>query len=242
MNPVILNQQHHHVLFDSDSLNGIVPQWFTPEYWQGQAHIQAVSTGRGRAWFIESAAESMVLRHYQRGGIVAGLLGDRYLWLGLSRTRAWREWRLMAQLFERGLPVPRPLAAHVVRHGPFYRADLLTQTIANSQSLSHRLRLASLEPGVWMTIGQVVRHFHAANVYHADLNAHNILLDEAQRIYLIDFDKGKLMDRATDAGLWQQANLQRLLRSLHKLRQQDSALHFSDSDWQAFLRGYTDQG
>jgi 3-deoxy-D-manno-octulosonic acid kinase len=239
MNPTSLNQHQHHILFDSDSLSGIVPQWFTPEYWQGQAKVRAVSSGRGRAWFIDGEAQSMVLRHYQRGGAIAALLGDRYLWQGLSRTRAWREWQLLAELYEEGLPVPQPLAAHVIHNGLFYRADLLTRTIANSQSLSARLGQQSLEPALWQAIGQLIRRFHAARVYHADLNAHNILLDTAQRIYLIDFDKGKIMSPIANSSIWQRANLQRLQRSLHKLRMQQSPFHFAESDWQAFMRGYT---
>ena len=241
MNPTILNQHQHHILFDSDSLNQIVPQWFTPEYWQGQAQVQAVTGGRGRAWFIDGEAQSMVLRHYQRGGAIAGLLGDRYLWQGLSRTRAWREWQLLATLYQQGLPVPQPLAAHVIQSGLFYRADLLTRTIANSESLSARLRREPLEPSIWRAIGQMLRRFHAARVFHADLNAHNILLQGTQGIYLIDFDKGKIMPPVAVANTWQQANLQRLQRSLHKLRLQQPAFYFADSDWQALMLGYRGQ-
>ena len=240
MNPTFLNQHQHHILFDSDSLNQIVPQWFTPEYWQGQAQVQAVTAGRGRAWFIDGEMQSMVLRHYQRGGAIAGLLGDRYLWQGLSRTRAWREWRLLAELYLQGLPVPQPLAAHVIHHGLFYRADLLTRTIANSESLSSRLRRQPLEPSIWQATGQLIRRFHTARVFHADLNAHNILLQGSQGIYLIDFDKGKIMPPVVGARSWQQANLQRLQRSLYKLRLQLSDFHFSESDWQAFMQGYSD--
>jgi 3-deoxy-D-manno-octulosonic acid kinase len=238
MNPTILNQQQHHILFDSDSLSQIVPQWFTPEYWQSRARLQTVTAGRGRAWFIEDDAQSMVLRHYQRGGAVAGLLGDKYLWPGLSNTRAWREWRLLAELFTQGLPVPQPLAAHVLHSGLFYRADLLTRTIANSQSLSVRLQQQPLPASMWQAIGKLIRRFHLARVYHADLNAHNILLDKTQAIYLIDFDKGKIMRPTADASSWQQANLQRLKRSLNKLCAQQSSFQYTEPDWDALMHGY----
>ena len=137
--------------------------------------------------------------------------------------------------------VPQPLAAHVIQYGLFYRADLLTRTIANSESLSARLRREPLEPSIWRAIGQVLRRFHAARVFHADLNAHNILLQGTQGIYLIDFDKGKIMPPVAVANTWQQANLQRLQRSLHKLRLQQPAFHFADSDWQALMLGYRGQ-
>lgn len=197
-----------------------------------------MSAGRGRAWFIEDDAQSMVLRHYQRGGALAGLLGDKYLWPGLSNTRAWREWRLLAELFAQGLPVPQPLAAHVLHNGLFYRADLLTRTIADSQSLSVRLQQQPLQASMWRAIGKLIRRFHLAGVYHADLNAHNILLDKAQAIYLIDFDKGKIMRPTADTSSWQQANLQRLQRSLNKLYAQQSSFEYTESDWDALMHGY----
>ena len=70
--------------------------------------------GRGTVWFVRQAACEWVLRHYRRGGWLGPWLGDRYLWLGPGRTRAAREWRLLAVLYGRGLPVPRPVAARIL--------------------------------------------------------------------------------------------------------------------------------
>lgn len=238
MNPASLNEQQHHILFDQDVVAHIVPQWFTIEYWQGQAETTAVSNGRGKAWFIDTKAQSMVLRHYQRGGAVARLLGDKYLWQGLANTRAWREWRLLAELSQQGLPVPQPIAAHVVRSGIFYRADLLTRKISNAQSLSDRLHEQPLDSIVWQDLGKLIRRFHNARVYHADLNAHNILIDQIQKLYVIDYDKGKIMSAAHDNRHWQQANLQRLLRSLNKLCNKSTGFHFTLQNWQTLMASY----
>ena len=238
MNPASLSEQQHHILFDSDVISQIVPQWFTIEYWQDRAQIQPAARGRGRAWFIDTPEHSMVLRHYQRGGAMAALLGDKYLWHGLSNTRAWCEWHLLADLWRLGLPVPQPLAAHVVRTGLYYRADLLTSRIADTQSLSDYLLQEPLAQTGWQAMGKVIRRFHQANVNHADLNAHNILLDKSQGIYLIDFDKGQRMRDSGGVAQWQQANLQRLQRSLNKLRFEDPGFHFRDSDWQLLMDVY----
>ena len=59
----------------------------------------------------------------------------------------------------------------------------------------------------------MLARFHRAGLDHADLNAHNILLDAAGNPWLIDFDRSR---RRAD-GSWRQSNLDRLARSLAKL-------------------------
>lgn len=196
--------------------------------------MQAVSAGRGQAWFIQAQDKDYVLRHYRRGGLAAKISADRYLWLSLPSTRAWREYQLLVKLQQLGLPAPRPLAARVVRHGWFYSADILTQKIADSQPLSRVLLQKPLSDTSWQSIGKCIRAFHRQHIYHADLNAHNILLDGSGRIFLIDFDKSRVDQDAS----WHQRTLQRLLRSLHKLQRQDTNFHFCETDWQALLTGY----
>src|SRR5690606_1208472 len=113
------------------------------------------------------------LRHYRRGGLIAKLFDDQYLWLGASRTRSFTEWRLLAELYKRELPVPAPVAARYVRSGLVYRADLITEELPPSKTLANLM--AELDPQAWQAVGKTVARFHAQGVYHADLNAHNIL-------------------------------------------------------------------
>lgn len=196
--------------------------------------MQAVGAGRGQAWFIQNAEQSYVLRHYRRGGLAAKITPDRYLWTGLRKTRAWREYQLLVTIQGLGLPSPRPLAAQVVRQGRFYSADLLTQRIPDSQPLSRILAERPLNDTLWRNIGKCIRAFHDHDIYHADLNAHNILLDNKDHVYLIDFDKSSVDQDSS----WQQRTLQRLQRSLIKLHTQDSNFHFSEANWQALMAGY----
>jgi len=51
---------------------------------------------------------------------------------------------------------------------------------------------------------------HAAGADHADLNAHNILLDGDGVVSVIDFDRGRLRN----GGSWMRRNLARLQRCL----------------------------
>ena len=133
--------------------------------------------GRGSAWFIASGARQWVLRHFRRGGFIARLSQDGYVWTGEERVRAFAEWRLLELLARRGLPVPRPVAARYQRTGLRYRCDLITQRIVDAEPLSAALARRALPEPVWRAVGATVARLHGAGVDHADLNAHNILLD-----------------------------------------------------------------
>lgn len=236
MDPITHTINHHHILHDRDAFADIGPDWFDIGWWRRQQALVAEAQGRGAAWMLRHGEEELVLRHYRRGGMVASLLGDRYLWSGLENTRAWREWRLLASLHEQGLPVPIPVAAQVVQTGLFYRADLITRRIAAAVSLFQYLNIspASTAAPLWRRVGQCIRRFHRHGVYHADLNAHNILLDREGRVFLIDFDRGE--QRA--GGGWEQANLKRLQRSLEKLKRAHPQMLYGEESWDSLLQGY----
>lgn len=191
--------------------------------------------GRGTAFMFEHQGVSLVLRHYQRGGLVRHFNKDFYPFLGLERTRMWREFHLLVQLQHLDLPVPTPVAAHCQRIFGFYKGDLLTRTIPNSQTLAQVLQQRALDTEHWQQLGEVLATFHDRGAYHADLNANNILLDAQGQFFLIDFDKGEL--RRKDR-YWPAANLARLQRSLVKLRGHHSRFHFAGGDWSALLSRY----
>lgn len=167
--------------------------------------------GRGSAWQITGSFGTAALRHYRRGGLLAALRKDRYWFRGAEQTRGFQELRLLAHLYQLGLPVPRPLAALYVRSGNSYRADLVTSWLPAARPLAELAEQA--DSAMFSAVGRCIAQFHRAGVWHADLNAHNIVFTE-QRIALLDFDRGELR---APAAHWQQANLQRLERSLRKL-------------------------
>jgi 3-deoxy-D-manno-octulosonic acid kinase len=211
-----------------------VARIFDPQFWAERGELVDATRGRGSAWFIGSAAHQWVLRHCRRGGFIARFSSDHYVWAGEQRVRAFAEWRLLANLTQRGLPVPKPIAARYQRKGIFYRCDLITQRIAGAQPLSSKLEFAPLADGLWREVGETVARFHAAGVDHADLNAHNILLDDQGAVSVIDFDRGKLRR----AGAWTSRNLRRLHRSLVKISRDLPPERFSAAEWGLFLAGY----
>jgi 3-deoxy-D-manno-octulosonic acid kinase len=225
------------IVYDADRLDHVRSAHFDPQYWEARAALIGQAAGRGTTWFVQQDEEQWALRHYKRGGLVAKLVTDRYLWLGLERSRAWREWHLTARLHERGLPVPAPVAARVIRDGISYRADLITQRIQATEPLSQRLQSAALSGDDWRRLGVMLRRFHAAGLDHADMNAHNVLLNPHGQFWLIDFDQARL--RAI--GGWREGNLQRLQRSLKKLQGESPRFFWTEADWAALRAGYASQ-
>lgn len=208
----------------------------------------ATRSGIGRApvRYISWQGHPLVLKHYYRGGMVARINRDLYLARSAEQTRAFREFQLLKTLHEAGLPVPTPVAAHARRVTvlPFvslYRCDLATEEISDVITLSDYIAEQSLDPAGWQLIGKSIRAFHDLDVYHADLNARNILLRKNNcddwEVYLIDFDNSSIR---SSSPTWKNANLARLLRSLNKFKRNTDPFYFGKDDWGLLLEGYNE--
>jgi tRNA A-37 threonylcarbamoyl transferase component Bud32 len=209
---------------------------FDIERLRQQADAQSLAAGRSHAVFFNHQDQALVLKHYQRGGKIAAVMGDKYIGNNCERSRAFREWRLLQAMRELALPVPLPVAAHCERYGLFHRADLVTRQIHDVTPLAEHLLHHRCDQKTWAAIGHCIRRFHDASVYHADLNARNILLNvDTRDIYLIDFDKGAFRYLG-DA--WKAANVARLQRSLFKIKSLHQSFNFDPADWSALLGGY----
>ncbi len=224
------------ILYDRSIINQISDTRFTAPGWP---HVEAIagdmrSAGRGTTLFVGNVPRQFVLRHYRRGGLVGQLVRDLYVWTGADDTRPFREWRMLAKMAEYGLRVPRPAAARYVRRGPFYTADIITVRIPDVQPLSRVIAEGPRQAEFWGHIGADIQLFHAAGVYHADMNAFNLQLDSRDQLWMLDFDKGRLRP----PGPWQQETLKRLHRSLRKLCRLNPGLHFGRREWEALLAGY----
>jgi len=213
----------------------VAPVWFEPRFWMARgAVIGTASAGRGATLLFEHEGRRYVLRHYRRGGLMAPLAGDRFLWKGERRSRPLRELQLNLRLHAAGLPVPLPVAARYERDGMIYRAWYLSEYLPDTMSLAQRLDVGEVGLTVWAAIGRCIRRFHDHGLCHADLNAHNILLREEAAVFLVDFDR--CSRRAP--GMWSDANLARLRRSLDKLEDARPQRRFDDAQWQCLLAAY----
>ncbi len=196
--------------------------------WQASGGAEPVA-GRGSACRIPRESQDWFLRHYRRGGLIGKLLHDQYLWLGAAKSRVVQEINVTHALYNDGLPVPKVVGGRLLKQGLIYRADLITEALPASQSMAECL--PSLSPAQWQAIAETVAALHGKGLWHADLNAHNILLADTQ-VWVIDFDRARFLSPARK---WQQNNLERLWRSVAKVAGDDQRYR---GQWQQFLTSY----
>lgn len=233
-------QKHNNclIVYDADRLHDPDVQLFDAAYWQRQGGLAGEAVGRGSALFLETPFGNAVLRKYLRGGLPGRFIRDRYLFTGWDSSRPAREFRVLVELHQAGLPVPLPLAALTRRHGFLYTGSLLTKRIEEALPLADIMVVRSDDAGFWAAIGACIRRFHDHGVVHADLNARNILIDAEDRVFLIDFDRARIAPG--QAGAYAR-NLQRLRRSFDKLWP-DPSRDRLDVCWQWLVDAYRGGG
>jgi 3-deoxy-D-manno-octulosonic acid kinase len=200
------------IVFDPARLRQATPALFDPASYGDRAQAVRGQGGRGAAWFVRGEFGDGVLRHYRRGGWMARVSESGFLWQGEARVRSWREYRLLQALHGLGLAVPAPIAASYQRRGGRYSAAIIVERIAGAISFAAQVGAVGAA-AEWESIGREIGRCHRHGAHHADLNAHNLLLDGAGAAVLIDWDKGRI-ERAP--GAWCRRVLARLQRSLRK--------------------------
>lgn len=213
-----MNPDFHHgrdqdgeVLIAAEAKSAYSPAWFETS---GTDRGERLSGGRGGVHVFDSPIGPLLRRDYLRGGLPRHISRDRYLWTGAPRTRSFREFHVLQALRRRGLRVPTAIAARCQRSGLLYRASLLMRFIPDARTLADALTERGDGRALLLTVADAVADLHRQCVWHADLNAANILIDAAGDLWIIDFDRAQ-MD-VTDARRLA-GNLDRLLRSLRKL-------------------------
>jgi 3-deoxy-D-manno-octulosonic acid kinase len=221
------------IVYDANRIPQPGPSLFDPGYWSQLGAVVGNAIGRGNALMLETPFGPAVLRRYQRGGMAAKLSRDRYIFCGFSRSRPVLEAGILTRLYAQGLPVPEVLAAMCERHGLYYSGALVTARIPGAKPLAECLPGRSGNDSLWTETGRCLRRFHRAGVYHADLNARNILVDNSGKVWLVDFDRARFMN--PDSRRLRQ-NLARLLRSLHKQGTVKNAE--LETGWRNLMAGY----
>lgn len=227
----------------ADNLQAAVaPEHFSETFWQAEGAIDGTAGGRNLVYFIKTdnvlSERPLVLRHYYRGGLIGKFNKDTFIAIGTPRSVA--EFVLLKQMHKEGLPVPAPVAAQVRRYGLFYRADILIERLPCDGDLFTLLKETQVEAGIWHAVGQMIRQFHQAQIFHSDLNCHNILVKQQPLMcWLIDFDKcGR-----RQGSEWKEQTLARLRRSLlkeHRKAQEGGySFHYdNEKDWNSLMAGY----
>lgn len=198
----------------------VSPLLFKPSHY-GQMAKPVAEGGRNAAWFVSTGVGPAVLRQYRRGGLVAKFNRSRYLFTSAAKTRSFQEFEVMNYLHQAGLSVPQPLGAYYERQGLLCTMSFVTRLVHNAQSLASicqqwlDAKLSDEKAFVYAErAAQCIHQMHDLDIWHADLNAYNILcVEEPLEVYLIDFDRAK---RQTLTQQQRQQNLDRLQRSLIK--------------------------
>lgn len=221
------------IVYDDSLVSQFTEQLFDPNHWAGSETSSGKSGGRGAVIFISYEGQEWVLRHYYRGGLPGRLLNDQFVFTGVEASRSMREWHLLREMQLQDLPAPVPLAARCKRRGLIYTADLITVRLPDVLPLSTRLERDDVTEAGWRAVGACIARFHSAGFCHADLNAHNLQLDDRNNVYLLDWDRGRLRE----PGRWRESNLSRLQRSLRKISGNET-MHFDRDGWAVLMRAY----
>ena len=158
---------------------------------QARSSNASVLGGRNSLIFAEiDGIGSVAIKSYTRGGWIRYLIKQRYLKVGTIRAQL--EFELLQVVRNLGINAPEPVAyAH--RGNIFYRAWLV------SRAIEHPLSLAMLslkdEKRTRLVMESVVGQISLLiqnNILHVDLHPGNVVVDSANQVFLVDFDKGKI--------------------------------------------------
>ncbi|MFT6732991.1 MAG: 3-deoxy-D-manno-octulosonic acid kinase [Polaribacter sp.] len=229
------------LLLSESSREDELNQCFNIDFWKDSHRVSGQSKGRNVTWFVEpqSSKSQWVLRHYYRGGLISKMIDDQYLYLTLERTRVYKEICLLDKMIEMDLPVPKAIGGRVKRSKLFYQADLIMEKLDAKDLVAH-LNNAPLTEKIWRSIGHTIAKFHNCGIFHADLNAHNIMLnlnDEGNetKVWIIDFDQCELR---LNSSSWKNNNMERLKRSFQKEKNKFSSFNYNDESWTILKTAY----
>ncbi|MFS1863889.1 3-deoxy-D-manno-octulosonic acid kinase [Vibrio lentus] len=221
------------IWFESRLIDEASPQLFDPDFWKEHDKVIGSAQGRGTTWFVNLGNIHAALRHYRRGGLFGRLVEDRYRFSDWNKTRCYEEMMILDRLHRANVNVPRPVAASAVKTGWTYQADILVEKIPGAKDLVAILKDKELTKERYQGIGKMIAKMHQEQVNHTDLNIHNILLDQSDFVWIIDFDKC----RVEPGDKWKSDNLARLLRSYRK-EKKNLGIHWREEEWQHLLEGY----
>ena len=215
--------------------------------WAAQQPEAKPLLGRGTAFAVNAPVAGpdgeprWVVRRYHRGGLMAPLLGDRYLRARVPRPV--RELWATVEARARGVPAPAVVAGGIHPRGPFYRGELVTEAIRDARTLeafifggsgvddaSELLRLA----------GRLILTMEKSLVLHVDLNAANVLFvreRESEGAKVVDLDGCIVFP--LDAKPFGELMRKRLERSLRKLSRRHGR-PIKEREWDALRATYED--
>lgn len=183
----IIKNNNTYVQYDPNVFNNFSEKLFNIDYITKKGLIKSTIDGRGKTFVLNYNNEEYVLKHYIRGGIVSKLSYDKYILNSLASTRSLKEYNFLNIMHKKKLPVPKPAALQVTMGRFTYQADLITCNIKNQGTLYKFVKENRMTQALWNSLSYTLDKFFQENVYHSDLNAKNIIINE-NKFFLLDFD------------------------------------------------------
>jgi hypothetical protein len=180
--------------------------------------------GRVPAYAIRLGPVSgdVVVRHATRGGLISKIVNDRYV----APTRGIVELLNSERLRKQGVRTPRLVAYAVYPAGPMLRRlDVATREVPNAYDLAEVFSAPLSQQNkheALAAVSELIGSLTHAGAHHADLNLKNIVLsregDVERRVRAFVLDVDRVRFNVPGDPLVARANMDRLLRSLEKLR------------------------
>ncbi|MFQ6604380.1 MAG: lipopolysaccharide kinase InaA family protein [Fidelibacterota bacterium] len=113
----------------------------------------------------------------------------------LIRSRAQVSWEMADHILQAGGSTPQPIYTCTRREKGFIRENIfITAKVNGSQSLRDWLKSAPGDDALNHVLADLARNLaalHSHRIFHCDLTAGNILIDERGKTYLIDLNRGE---------------------------------------------------
>jgi len=201
--------------------------------------------GRGRAAIRRlpmPGGADLLIREYRRGGVLRFVNKNKHL----TPRRAMAEIRIGQDAAQRGIPVARAVAAIIEAKRLLWTCSLVTEEIQDAIDLAEYVcwlpatpprEILSEKRDIIDAVAKAIRKMHDAGLYHADLQARNILIRRTTTgvdVFLIDLDKSFI--RADLPERLRAQNIRRLNRSIMKM--QRALPPIDDDDRRRFLKAY----
>ena len=130
-----------------------------------------------------------IVKNYTRGGVIRHF--NRNTYLKFSRYRCQSEYELLLFLDQLGVSVPQPIAFGY-QGSLFYHAWLVTREIQNVSTLAEFSRqnpdkTRTMMQNLARQLGILIEN----HIHHVDLHPGNVLVDDQNNLFIIDFDKAQ---------------------------------------------------
>ncbi|HHT9118926.1 MAG TPA: lipopolysaccharide kinase InaA family protein [Candidatus Hypogeohydataceae bacterium YC41] len=181
----------------------------------------------------EGIKEGFYLKRYKTRGWKAGVLSKVF------STQAHREWLMMLEMKQKGLPVPLTLALGQKKEGGEVIEYLLTQEIPDCHPVRNCTHLD--KEALLKALASLTARLHKSNIFWKDFQLGNILVSTKNRrpeLYLVDLHSSRYVTKlSSQQKIWM---LAKLLDSFEPFSG-DDPFTFDSRDKERFLELYARQ-